>query len=81
MLINITFSPPIKCYQAIYNMNKSLFRIIFQAIWLDTNEESIQAAESLGMTAVKITNISEAMMAIEKVTEIKVMFLLCVKCI
>ncbi|KAM9465813.1 bifunctional epoxide hydrolase 2 [Clarias gariepinus] len=43
-----------------------------QAIWLDTNEESIQAAESLGMTAVKITNISEAMMAIEKVTEIKV---------
>ncbi|MCI4382555.1 hypothetical protein PGIGA_G00016140 [Pangasianodon gigas] len=43
-----------------------------QAIWLDVNEESVQAAESLGMTAVKITDISEALMEIEKFTGIKV---------
>ncbi|KAF7704534.1 bifunctional epoxide hydrolase 2 [Silurus meridionalis] len=43
-----------------------------QALWLDVNEESVQAAKSLGMTAVKITDISKAMMEIEKFTGIKI---------
>ncbi|XP_017332404.1 bifunctional epoxide hydrolase 2 [Ictalurus punctatus] len=43
-----------------------------ESIWLDVNEKSVQAAESLGMKAVKITGISEALMEIEKFTEIKV---------
>ncbi|XP_060790521.1 bifunctional epoxide hydrolase 2 isoform X2 [Neoarius graeffei] len=43
-----------------------------QAIWLDVSEESVQAAEGLGMTAVQITDIKEALMEIEKLTEIKV---------
>lgn len=40
---------------------------------MDVNEESVQAAESLGMTAVKITDISEAQLLIERFTGIKVM--------
>ncbi|KAG7328416.1 hypothetical protein KOW79_008360 [Hemibagrus wyckioides] len=43
-----------------------------QAIWLDVSEESVQAAERLGMTAVKITDISAALIKIEELTGIKV---------
>ncbi|KAK3538343.1 hypothetical protein QTP70_035225 [Hemibagrus guttatus] len=42
------------------------------AIWLDVSEESVQAAERLGMTAIKITDIGAALMEIEKITGIKV---------
>ncbi|KAI5618940.1 bifunctional epoxide hydrolase 2, partial [Silurus asotus] len=48
------------------------FVLWVQALWLDVNEESVQAAKSLGITAVKITDISKAMMEIEKFTGIKV---------
>ncbi|KAI5102478.1 bifunctional epoxide hydrolase 2 [Silurus meridionalis] len=50
----------------------SVLKSCFDALWLDVNEESVQAAKSLGMTAVKITDISKAMMEIEKFTGIKI---------
>uniref|UniRef100_A0AAR2LDD0 AB hydrolase-1 domain-containing protein n=1 Tax=Pygocentrus nattereri TaxID=42514 RepID=A0AAR2LDD0_PYGNA len=45
-----------------------------EALWLDISEESVKAAESLGMTAVHITDISEALKKVENLTGIKVMF-------
>ncbi|TSO25139.1 Bifunctional epoxide hydrolase 2 [Bagarius yarrelli] len=42
------------------------------AMWLDVSEESVQAAKSLGMTAIKITDASAEFMEIEKFTEITV---------
>ncbi|XP_036448625.1 bifunctional epoxide hydrolase 2 [Colossoma macropomum] len=42
-----------------------------EALWLDVSEESVKAAESLGMTAVHITDISEALKKMEKLTGIK----------
>ncbi|XP_062862779.1 bifunctional epoxide hydrolase 2 [Trichomycterus rosablanca] len=42
------------------------------AMWLDVAEESVQAAESLGMNAVKITDICEGLQEIEKFTGIQV---------
>lgn len=46
---------------------------LFQAVWLDVSEESVKAAESLGMTAVNIGDMSAALKEIEKFTDIKVM--------
>ncbi|XP_027028213.2 bifunctional epoxide hydrolase 2 [Tachysurus fulvidraco] len=43
-----------------------------QAIWLDICEENVQAAERLGMTAIKISDISAALVEIENLTGIKV---------
>ncbi|XP_076835394.1 bifunctional epoxide hydrolase 2 [Brachyhypopomus gauderio] len=37
-----------------------------QAVWLDVDEHSVRAAESLGMTAVHITDVSEALKKLEK---------------
>ncbi|XP_066524539.1 bifunctional epoxide hydrolase 2 [Hoplias malabaricus] len=42
-----------------------------EALWVDVSEESVQAAESLGMTTVHVTDISEAMKKIETLTGIK----------
>ncbi|XP_072546443.1 bifunctional epoxide hydrolase 2 [Salminus brasiliensis] len=42
-----------------------------EALWLDISEESVQTAESLGMTAVHITEISEALKKMETLTGIK----------
>uniref|UniRef100_A0A671SR03 Bifunctional epoxide hydrolase 2 n=1 Tax=Sinocyclocheilus anshuiensis TaxID=1608454 RepID=A0A671SR03_9TELE len=43
-----------------------------EAVWLDVDEESIKAAESLGMTAVQVKDITEALKEIQKLTEIEV---------
>uniref|UniRef100_A0A671SQC0 Bifunctional epoxide hydrolase 2-like n=1 Tax=Sinocyclocheilus anshuiensis TaxID=1608454 RepID=A0A671SQC0_9TELE len=43
-----------------------------RAVWLDVDEESIKAAESLGMTAVQVKDITEALKEIQKLTEIEV---------
>ncbi|XP_016379414.1 bifunctional epoxide hydrolase 2 isoform X2 [Sinocyclocheilus rhinocerous] len=43
-----------------------------EAVWLDVDEESIKAAEGLGMTAVQVKDITEALKEIQKLTEIEV---------
>lgn len=43
-----------------------------EAVWLDVDEESIKAAEGLGMTAVQIKDITEALKEVQKLTEIEV---------
>ncbi|KTG05137.1 hypothetical protein cypCar_00040066 [Cyprinus carpio] len=43
-----------------------------EAVWLDVDEESIKAAEGLGMTAVQVKDITEALKEINKLTEIEV---------
>ncbi|XP_051579081.1 bifunctional epoxide hydrolase 2 [Myxocyprinus asiaticus] len=43
-----------------------------EAIWLDVGEESIKAAEGLGLTAVQIDDITEALKEIKKLTGIEV---------
>uniref|UniRef100_A0A8C2FLF9 Epoxide hydrolase 2, cytoplasmic n=1 Tax=Cyprinus carpio TaxID=7962 RepID=A0A8C2FLF9_CYPCA len=43
-----------------------------RAVWLDVDEESIKAAEGLGMTAVQVKDITEALKEINKLTEIEV---------
>uniref|UniRef100_A0A673K6A3 AB hydrolase-1 domain-containing protein n=1 Tax=Sinocyclocheilus rhinocerous TaxID=307959 RepID=A0A673K6A3_9TELE len=43
-----------------------------RAVWLDVDEESIKAAEGLGMTAVQVKDITEALKEIQKLTEIEV---------
>uniref|UniRef100_A0A4W4F9S4 AB hydrolase-1 domain-containing protein n=1 Tax=Electrophorus electricus TaxID=8005 RepID=A0A4W4F9S4_ELEEL len=42
-----------------------------QAIWLDVDEESVQAAKNLGITAVHITDISEALKKLEKLARLE----------
>uniref|UniRef100_A0A8B9H3V3 AB hydrolase-1 domain-containing protein n=1 Tax=Astyanax mexicanus TaxID=7994 RepID=A0A8B9H3V3_ASTMX len=42
-----------------------------EALWLDVSEESVKTAESLGMAAVHITEISEAVKKMETLTGIK----------
>uniref|UniRef100_A0A8C1M291 Epoxide hydrolase 2, cytoplasmic n=1 Tax=Cyprinus carpio TaxID=7962 RepID=A0A8C1M291_CYPCA len=42
-----------------------------EAVWLDVDEESIKAAEGLGMTAVQVKDITEALKEINKLTEIE----------
>ncbi|KAI4884603.1 hypothetical protein NFI96_034566 [Prochilodus magdalenae] len=42
-----------------------------EALWLDISEESVKAAESLGMTAVHVTDINEALKKIEQHTGTK----------
>ncbi|XP_052436621.1 bifunctional epoxide hydrolase 2 [Carassius gibelio] len=43
-----------------------------EAVWLDVDEESIKAAEGLGMTAVQVKDITEALKEIQKLTGIEV---------
>ncbi|XP_073683744.1 bifunctional epoxide hydrolase 2 [Garra rufa] len=43
-----------------------------EAVWLDVDEESVKAAEGLGMTAVHVKDINEALKEIQKLTEIEV---------
>ncbi|KAL0169576.1 hypothetical protein M9458_034172, partial [Cirrhinus mrigala] len=38
------------------------------AVWLDVDEESVKAAESLGMTAVQVKDITEALKEVQKLT-------------
>lgn len=42
-----------------------------EALWLDVSEESVKAAQNLGMTAVHITEINEALKKMETLTGIK----------
>uniref|UniRef100_A0A671N404 Bifunctional epoxide hydrolase 2-like n=1 Tax=Sinocyclocheilus anshuiensis TaxID=1608454 RepID=A0A671N404_9TELE len=42
------------------------------AVWLDIDEESVKAAEVLGMTAVQVKDITEALKEIQKLTGIEV---------
>lgn len=54
-------------------MRQDFFKsLLFQALWLDVCEESVKAAKSLGMTAVHITDVGEAVNKMEKLTGIKV---------
>uniref|UniRef100_A0A671MVZ7 Bifunctional epoxide hydrolase 2-like n=1 Tax=Sinocyclocheilus anshuiensis TaxID=1608454 RepID=A0A671MVZ7_9TELE len=43
-----------------------------EVIWLDIDEESVKAAEVLGMTAVQVKDITEALKEIQKLTGIEV---------
>uniref|UniRef100_A0A9J7YVY9 Epoxide hydrolase 2, cytoplasmic n=1 Tax=Cyprinus carpio carpio TaxID=630221 RepID=A0A9J7YVY9_CYPCA len=43
-----------------------------EAVWLDVDEESVKAAEGLGMTAVQVKDITEALKEIQKLTGIEV---------
>uniref|UniRef100_A0A671N3X6 Bifunctional epoxide hydrolase 2 n=1 Tax=Sinocyclocheilus anshuiensis TaxID=1608454 RepID=A0A671N3X6_9TELE len=43
-----------------------------EAVWLDIDEESVKAAEVLGMTAVQVKDITEALKEIQKLTGIEV---------
>ncbi|XP_016401337.1 bifunctional epoxide hydrolase 2-like [Sinocyclocheilus rhinocerous] len=43
-----------------------------EAVWLDVDEESVKAAEVLGMTAVQVKDIIEALKEIQKLTGIEV---------
>lgn len=55
--------------------NKALEKLAVkpqEAVWLDVAEESVKTAEGLGMTAVQIHDITEALQEIQKLTGIEV---------